>query len=138
MILNVVYSSWKKNKWIQSSNFFHNKNWLFNNKDKGYTSSQINQKDVPYVSQISSNSNMGGYSSQMAKNLGDSTNEGYSSQMAKTTDKYIQRNANKKQKGSRAFNINQINYNKMKGSIAPNANKKINDIEANIGYSSYK
>ena len=74
----------------------------------------------------------------MANNLGDSTNEGYSSQMAKTTDKYIQRNANKKQKGSRAFNINQINYNKMKGSIAPNANKKINDIEANIGYSSYK
>ena len=109
-----------------------------NNKDIGYTSSQINQKDVAYGSQISNNSNLGGYSSQMAKNLGDSTNEGYSSQMAIATEKYIQGDTNKKPKGSRAPNANQTNYSKMKGSRAPNANKKSGNNEPDIGYSSYK
>ena len=96
------------------------------NKDKGYTSSQLNQKDGPYSSQMSNISNAGGgYSSQMANNLGDSTNAGYSSQMAQATEKYIQGTGNKRPKGSRAPNINQNN------------NKK-NDKGPEIGYSSYR
>ena len=102
-------------------------------KDKGYTSTQINQKDVPNGSQISTNSNIGGYSSQMANNLGDSTNEGYSSQMAQTAEKY------KKPKGSRAPNANQGNYkNRVKGSRAPNMSKYRDNRPPDEGYSSYK
>ena len=108
-----------------------------NKKDVGYTSSRINQNDEPYESKISNNSNVGGYSSQMANNLGDSTNAGYSSQMAQTTEKYIQGTTNKKPKGSRAPNINQSNYGMPKGSRAPNE-KKDNNRGPDIGYSSYK
>ena len=107
-----------------------------NNKDKGYTSSQLNQKEGPYSSIMSTNSNIAGYSSQMANNLGDSTNAGYSSQMAQATEKYIQGTSNKRPKGSRAPNINQSNYNKSKESRQPNGSKKSGDPE--IGYSSYR
>ena len=93
-------------------------------KDKGYTSSQLNQKDGPYSSQMSTNSNIAGYSSQMANNLGDSTNAGYSSQMAQTTEKYIQGTSNKRPKGSRAPNMNQKRDN--------------NQGDPKIGYSSYR
>ena len=95
-----------------------------NKKDKGYTSSQLNQKDGPYSSQMSTNSNIAGYSSQMANNLGDSTNAGYSSQMAQTTEKYIQGTSNKRPKGSRAPNMNQKRDN--------------NQGDPKIGYSSYR
>ena len=95
-----------------------------NKKDKGYTSSQLNQKDGPYSSQMSTNSNIAGYSSQMANNLGDSTNAGYSSQMAQATEKYIQGTGNKRPKGSRAPNINQ--------------NNKKSSKDPEIGYSSYR
>jgi hypothetical protein len=87
------------------------------NKNVAYTSTQINQKDAPYTStqlgqkgpsyssQMSTGSNNAGYSSQMAKNIGDSTNEGYSSQMGKAAEKYIQGNSSKRYKGSRAPNV---------------------------------
>ena len=142
---DVPYTS-KRNK-IQDSSYTSsgNKNVPYssimsrgnNKKDVGYTSSRINQNDEPYESKISNNSNVGGYSSQMANNLGDSTNAGYSSQMAQTTEKYIQGTTNKKPKGSRAPNINQSNYGMPKGSRAPNE-KKDNNRGPDIGYSSYK
>ena len=108
------------------------------NKGIGYTSTQANKKDSGYGSKISNNSNIEGYSSQMANNLGDSTNAGYSSQMAKTTEKYIQGNTNKRPKGSRAPNSSHSNYNKPKGSRAPNFGNINNNDEPDIGYSSYK
>ena len=97
-----------------------------------YSSAQINQNDNSH-SKISSNSNLQGYSSQMANNLGDSTNAGYSSQMANSKDKYIKGNSNKP-KGSRA-----PNYNKPKGSRAPNVSySSRRDGNPEVGYSSYK
>ena len=73
-------------------------------KDKNvpYSSEMANQaqKSGANTSQMSNNSNLGGYSSQMANNLGDSTNAGYSSQMAQTSNKNIQGNPNKRPKGS--------------------------------------
>ena len=101
-------------------------------KDVPYSSAHINQIDNSH-SKISNNSNLQGYSSQMANNLGDSTNAGYSSQMAYNKDKYIQGN-DKKVSGSRA-----PNYNKPKGSRAPNvsySSRKEGNPET--GYSSYK
>ena len=109
-----------------------------NNKGLGYTSTQANQKDSGYGSKISNNSNIEGYSSQMANNLGDSANAGYSSQMAKTTEKYIQGNSNKRPKGSRAPNSSHSYYNKPKGSRAPNFGNNRKDDEPDVGYSSYK
>ena len=101
-------------------------------KDVPYSSAQINQNDNSH-SKISSNSNLQGYSSQMANNLGDSTNAGYSSQMANSKDKYIKGNSNKP-KGSRA-----PNYNKPKGSRAPNVSySSRRDGNPEVGYSSYK
>ena len=108
-----------------------------NNKDKGYSSSKINQKDGAYGSQISLNSDIGGYSSQMANNLEDSANAGYSSQMALAKEKIIQGKNNKRPKGSRAPNINQSNYNMIKGSRRPNANNMTNN-EPDVGYNSFK
>ena len=105
--------------------------------NKGYTSTHAN-KDSGYGSKISNNSNIEGYSSQMANNLGDSTNAGYSSQMAKATEKYIQGNSNNRPKGSRAPNTSQSNYNKPKGSRAPNFGNNRDNDEPDIGYSSYK
>ena len=76
-----------------------------NQKDAPYTSTQLGQKGSSYSSQMSTGSNNAGYSSQMAKNIGDSTNEGYSSQMGKAAEKYIQGNSSKRYKGSRAPNV---------------------------------
>ena len=106
------------------------------NKDKGYTSSKINQNDGAYGSKMSLNSETGGYSSQMANNLEDSANAGYSSQMAQAKDKIIQGKGNKRPIGSRAPNINQSNYNMVKGSRRPNTNNRDNN--ADVGYSSFK
>ena len=109
-----------------------------NKKDGGYTSSKINQNDGPYESHISNNSNLGGYSSQMANTLGDSANAGYSSQMAQANEKFIQGTTNKRPKGSRAPNANQGNYGRPKGSRAPNEGRDNDDKDFDVGYSSYK
>ena len=93
-------------------------------KDNAYTSTQA-QKDAAYNSKMSTGSNIAGYSSQMAKNLGDSANEGYSSQMGKTAEKYIQGTSSKRPKGSRAPNMSYSSKNHQSKS-------------PDTGYTSYK
>ena len=96
-----------------------------NQKDAPYTSTQLGQKGSSYSSQMSTGSNIAGYSSQMAKNIGDSTNEGYSSQMGKATEKYIQGNSSKRPKGSRAPNV-------------PYSSKTQGNKSSDGGYTSFK
>ncbi len=74
---------------------------------------------------MSTGSNNAGYSSQMAKNIGDSTNEGYSSQMGRSAGKYIQGNTSKSPKGSRAPNVSYSS--KTQGNTSPDG-----------GYTSFK
>ena len=93
-------------------------------KDNAYTSTQA-QKDAAYNSKMSTGSNIAGYSSQMAKNLGDSANEGYSSQMGKTAERYIQGTSSKRPKGSRAPNMSYSSKNHQSKS-------------PDTGYTSYK